>query len=360
MPTDEAAADALIARSTIVDPVPVPSRSVPHLIQRIEAGPIVMGMASIAERLQNDQRTLVFGTHHDSGAQVRTFRRLLTASSRRVIGLEMLRASGRWRGVDEASQAGDNALVRRYLERGEGLRAFLASQEDHNYTAWKYDYLDEVADLLIQARAEGHEVIPCDMPGALQNRLRSLSEESRLRLRELHCVHALGGRLPGAALLWGEAHLEGSGLRRFVEAPGVHAIHMVGGRKGTAGIEAALGERLRVSDAVLVPLGANDSALIIPDRHTRWPVHRARIREPEAALEVRVRFDDGDVTVRNLASTEQRAVQSGEPLQLGAGRWAIFYRIDDRLHLAQVLTGRGALDVDVSGPEVSTVDHTRE
>lgn len=142
-----------------------------------------------------------------------------------------------------------------------------AHHRDRDYAAWKLGYEPAVLDLLVNARATTTRFVGCDMPAKLQDLSGAPPGEARNRLREIHCLRGLPNFFPRrAALLWGDAHVRRSGIVRFLPADAmVIAIHAFGHRQGGGAVEAALREQLVVNDPVLVPLGPEEAALLLPD-----------------------------------------------------------------------------------------------
>lgn len=137
------------------------------------------------------------------------------------MGLEQLPSDGRWRGVPLEAQRGASVALARYLTHGRlaDLEQVCRTHCAHDYTGWKYGYLDTVTDLVLAARATGQTLSGCDMPRALQQRLAPGTVDG---LRELHCLHTLRDALAGrprphrVALAGGQAHLASDGLARFL------------------------------------------------------------------------------------------------------------------------------------------------
>jgi hypothetical protein len=265
------------------------------LRQRQQKGRLVAGWPAILAWLQarldaagRREAYLLWGTHHDSGAQVAAFRRLIGPQGLRGLtaaAAEQYAADGRWGGLPRAAQRGDSADLARYLASGDraALDALRRGQLDHDYTAWKYRYLHEVLDLAVTARARGLPLVGCDMPPRLQRRLYRASERPAHlpRLRELHCLLALpppGPRPRRIAMLWGQEHVTPAGLPRFLPRRArVIAVHVVGRRPGPVGLEHGLGAAgLRATDPLLVPLTDDQAALILPGPATRARLLRAR------------------------------------------------------------------------------------
>ncbi len=291
---DQAGLDRLIAaRSTR----PAPSeprrkwtaaRLLETLSQQLRLAKVWAGHAAIAgelsRRIAGKRAFLLFGSFHDSGAQLRAFHRLSGPMGIRgldLIALEQLDADGRFRGMPASSQRGDDALLRRYLARGEqqALTELMLRQRRHNYTAWKFGYLDQVLDVLVTARAHGRPLSGCDMPTTMQRELRA--KASHLGgLRELHCALALGDRmraerLERAALFLGQAHASPHGLARFLPAEAtVLAISMFGGRSAGPTLERELAKRLRISAPLMIAVGEGELLLLVRGGELDAPIER--------------------------------------------------------------------------------------
>ncbi len=237
-------------------------------------GAVVRWIQAFLDRASGDAFVLQ-GAWHDAPGQVDAFRRLVGPGGLRgltVVAVELFRADGEWGGVPAEVQRGDGAAISAYVDHGErdAFAGLARTHRDADYAAWKLGYEPSVLDLLVNARATGVRFLGCDMPAALQERSGAPPGEARLRLRELHCLRSLppepGGRPRRAALLWGQAHLRPGGLRRFLPpATAALALHVFGRRLAPGAVETALARELAVLDPVLVPLGPDEAALILPD-----------------------------------------------------------------------------------------------
>lgn len=310
-PEGDDAARALVeerAHRELPDEPPLTADAIVAALDRAAArGTLRAGWRSIGAALR-DHRAVLVGVHHDAGEHVRVFGRLFGPSGTaddRLWAVELFDADGHWLGLPAAEQAGDDEALAGLRERGsnDAVRALRERLALGAYTAWKYDYLEDVLDLALVARGSGRALIGCDVPAGLSERLDRLGEPLRLRVREIHCAlaieHATRER-PSArvALLWGDAHLAPEGLARFL--PDVPArVHLVGGRASDAGVEPALAERLALTDPVLVPLGARRFVLLLPDARSRARGDRSRV--PLEAPEPRSR-----VTASATARSELR------------------------------------------------------
>jgi len=233
---------------------------------------------------------LLFGSHHDSGAQLETFRRavgpvgLLGLSA---VTLEQLDATGAWQGISLSQQLGDDPLLERLLRAGDprDWSELQTRQIRQDYTAWKYGFVDAVLDLVTTARALRLPLAGCDMPRSLQDRA-ALESPARDRLRELHCLLALEDRLARrpagprlVAMFWGQEHVRPHGLPRFLPPDAlVLSVYLVGARPNPLTPEAELGRRLVVNDLLLVPLDreAEQLTLLLPGPPLGGELGRAR------------------------------------------------------------------------------------
>ena len=265
---------------------------------------------------------VLFGTLHDAPVQIAAFRQLAG-----VLGfgatdavLEQFQADGHWGGLSFDVQRGDSSTVERFHRRGDrvALEELLATQRDHNHTAWKYDYLEEFAASSAALRASNVELGACDMPSLLQARIRPLGDASVERLRELHCALALGERLHArnapatVAMLWGARHVESDGIRRFLPADaGVTAIVVLGGRSEPGSLEVLLAARIRLGEPVLFPVEGSDRfVLMLPERELRANVDRARVGRTDVESE-----RDGKLEIGSEGPLE--LVIAGRQLRLG-------------------------------------------
>lgn len=296
--------------------------------QAVQQGRAVMGWPEIErwargriDTADDHDRWVIFGTTHDAEAQVTAFRRLFSGRAENgpaaIVATELFRADGRWDNVPRAAQRGDDSALRDYLTTGssETWEVLRARQEDEDYTAWKYEYLPAVMDQLLEARATGRTLRGCDMPQATQSLLSGVSDALRLRLRELHCVLSIDdavARPRGMAVMVGDAHAWAEGVRRFLPPEvSVVAIHAFGGRVSDHAPERALGERLRLTDPVLVPLSGSDHALVLPDPHLGARRERRRDR-----LEAPLDTDDRHVVTARAEPPCMLRLDAAEPVAL--------------------------------------------
>jgi hypothetical protein len=238
-------------------------------------GPVARWIEAFLDRAGGGDAYVIFGTWHDAPGQIDAFRRLVGPGGLRgltVVAVELFRADGAWGGAPLELSRGDGAAIDAYVARGD-LEAFDGlgkSHRDADYAAWKLGYEPTVLDLLVNARATGVRFLGCDMPKGLQEKSGAPPGDLRLRLRELHCLRSLpptpGGRPRRAALLWGDAHLRAGGLRRFLPVSAAAlALHAYGRRIDAGPVETALAKQLAVVEPALVPLGADEAALLLPD-----------------------------------------------------------------------------------------------
>jgi hypothetical protein len=316
-----------------------PSRVVWAALDRTGEHALVAGLdaidAWIAARVsaaakQNRSAFVIFGAKHDAAGPIAVFRRLVGASSRagwtRLL-VEQFQATGRWTGIDAATQRGeDDALTRFYATGASDAFAELrASQEEHDYAAWKLGYLDEVMDLLHTSRAASRPIVPCDMPSTLARRL-SLSEELTLRVREVHCMRALEDALVLAhppsvdrsaaspetrrphriAALWGEAHVSAEGFPRFLPPDAEIVV-----------VRIAPAPAFDIVDPVLVPPRSpeEDALLVLADPAAAKYVDRVRTK---------TRSDGGGsatftaMEFRNMKKAPIEVRLDGKPMSIGA------------------------------------------
>ena len=297
------------------------------------------GELDAAAAAKKDARIL-WGVYHDSGAQVRAFRRLMGPGGLRGLHgvvVEQLRADGHWRGVSAADQRGESAGVASYLRAGDRdtWRRLRDGQRRYNYTAFKYGYLAEVMDLLTVARAAGTRLLPCDMPSPLKARLRKLPMATRMRLRELHCGLAVSRALQTAGVaaprrvisLWGQAHVMPAGVPRFLPATTrVMSVLVHGHRHGESSLVRQLRGKVLLSAPVLLPVddAASRLLLLLPGSRlgARLDLTRDHLTRPlPAAMQHRLLVHGaGELTVGGrvvVAGGEQ-----GRSVSLPAGRHA--------------------------------------
>lgn len=254
--------------------------------QLVAGWPGIAALLSVrAERAVKDGRSsfVLFGTHHDAPAQLAAFRKLagpLGYGPTHGV-LEQFHATGRWSNSKAEEQAGDTAALERLGRDGDraALDAVIASQRDHNHTAWKYDYLEELPALVATLRASGVALHACDMPAALQARARAVGDAALLGLRELHCALALGDRLRApakVAMLWGASHAGADAAQRFLPAEAdVVSVQLFGGR-----LEGEIPVSVKLSEPVLFPVEGQDRfALLLAEGPLAARVDRARTQE---------------------------------------------------------------------------------
>ena len=294
-PRNEREAIALLARRTqrrpFAETAPETVLKPASLLERaFGAGwdSVALGDGPVRARVQRfldeatargDDAYVLFGTFHDAEGQIDAFRRLVGPGGLRgltAVTVEQLRATGRWAGVPEFSQLGDDLDIAAYLERGD-LAAFGRLGERHrdsDYVAWKLGYVPKVLDLLVTARASSPSFWfgGCDMPTGTQELAAEVPEKYLRRLREIHCLDALGEATRDrqgprrVAMLWGQAHLA-SLTSLLPPSAEVLSIYVLGFRTGPETLEAKLAPSLVVADPLLVPLRENgdEVALVYPD-----------------------------------------------------------------------------------------------
>lgn len=262
---------------------------------------LIAGWRPIAAAMRS-RRIVVAGMHHDALGQHAAFRRLFGATGtadRRTLALELFDARGRWGGVTED---GDQSALDAYATTGDGLDELRARLGRGAYTAWKYDLIDEILALVIEARAASQEVRGCDLPRTVR-----FDEALALRMRELHCALSLRDAPRPIAILIGDAHTAPEGLPSFLD--GEIVLRLIGGRRSDAGIEPALAERLSIADPLLVPW-RGELLLVIPDERLAAQSDLSRVRErgdPGVSIEA-----DGAVVI------DGRTVGARERLSPGA------------------------------------------
>jgi len=165
------------------------------------------------------------------------------------------------------------------------LARLAAGQRARNHTAVKYGYLHSVLDLAVAARAGGLALRGCDAPVELQAAWEHLAADTRLRLRELHCVLAMQDELRRSsnpalvAALWGQAHVEPDGLPRFVpEGDHVVALRVLGGRASRSSPEGQAAPSLALTDPVLLkgPDTPGPRTLLLPAGRLAATVERTQ------------------------------------------------------------------------------------
>lgn len=298
----------------------------------------------------------LFGGSHDSAAQLVAFRRLFGVDglgADTVLVLESSLATGHWRGVAAAQQAGDSEVLARFLSAGAPADwvELRRRHEEHDYAAYKYGLLDEAMDIVATARSAGQRVLACDMPRAALDGL-ELPDAQALRLRELHCAlaleHAGVGPTAAVAVLFGDSHVGPDGLRRFLAPDSrVVALHVVGDRLSEHSLEAELEERLRLTDPVLVPGPEQDHVLLLPGRHLG--IHKELRRQRGEAL------PEGAVGVVSVMSEVPLRAQVGEQIgQVDEG--AFEARVGPGHHLTRLTSGSRLTITSVDVPAGAAVE----
>jgi len=298
-PKDDAARDALVKQRTLREPTPVTDFS-PEAVLAAARQQGLHTLPSGERRVyawihQQNPKWLLFGTFHDSAAQVAAFRRLVGKGGVRGfthVALEQLHADGRWASFD-GGQRGDDAVLH-------DDDALARAHHAHDYTAWKYGYERDVLDLV------DSRTLPCDAPHTRDE-----------RLRELHCLFAIRDKTgPEAriAMLWGMAHVTSEGFRRFLPpSEKTLSLYAVGGRWTP---DPAFDAKLLVDDLTLVPLGEGEAALLLPNGHVQ------RARDEDFAGQKPVLHASGDGTLR-IGSHEAKLPAD---LELPPGEYTYAFR----------------------------------
>jgi hypothetical protein len=308
LPRDAASRRALLARLTVRAPLAGAATELADVLAAARArrwSGSVAGEARVMEyvdawlaraRAAGRDAYLLFGVRHDSGAPVAAFGRLVGPGGARGwthVTLEQLAADGRWGGVAAAEQRGDSRALAAYLATGtrESFAALARAHDERDYTAWKFDYAGRVLDVAVTGRASQTPTLACDMPKSLQRALTidpgQEGEEELARLRELHCLFALGDAPPAkgpraVAMIWGSAHVGPQGMRRWLPKDAAVLAIRVHDRVGAAS-HVALGE------PILVPLEGDDAALLLPDPAFAVDVDRIRDASDAGAPALRAR-----------------------------------------------------------------------
>jgi hypothetical protein len=278
-------------------------------------------------RASGHEAYLLFGVSHATGAPIDVFRRIVGPGGAPFahVAIEQLAADGRWSGRAEDEQRGDSHLLAEYLATGsaESFAALARAHEAHDYTAWKFGYTARVLDVVVAGRARGVPVLACDMPDALKRAAREggATDDDVNRLRELHCLLALrDARASGAAVLWGAAHVEPEGFRRYLPA-------------GAAVLSVRVLDKVAELAGDMALVGDDDEAtLLLPEQ----ALDVDRVRDPAAAgaMTLRARATNALIDGAEIGATLDPGVHTlvveGEPLFVVAFR-----------------CGRGATEIDV-------------
>jgi len=240
---------------------------------------------------------LLWGVYHDSRDQHAAFRRVVGplgissgTSSPVLVVVESLAADGRWTSVGKREQQGDDQAMAEFWRSASpsAFRQLAARQLKENYTAWKFDYLDEALDLLVTTRGLGNPVMGCNMPSGLQQRVRPTLKQQTEKLRELHCALALRERLAymskphRVAAIWGQAHLGTAGFAEFIPPEAmVIMLRLFGGRPTEHGVAKTLRRRLVLADPVLVPTDnqGRNAFVLLNGQHLAGDVDRVHDRQ---------------------------------------------------------------------------------
>ncbi len=355
-------------RGALNGPPATAAEIVDLLVRRQSEGALAAGWPSILERLASAMSTaskarrdayLLFGTHHDSGDQVRAFRRVTGPGGLpglSAVIVEQLEADGRWAGVAPADQSGDSEDLQRLhtATYRPALERLIARQRSGNYTGWKYRYLREFTDLFLAARAQNQRLLACDMPDPLLRRIRHLPVDEQDRLREIHCRLAtrrtMGPTKPvRVAMLWGMDHVAHFPALLEEEAL-VLSLYVMGGRPGTLGREADLGRRLRVTHPVLIPMDSDGhhALLLLDSGRLGEPLSRSRgPADPVMAPGLTV-ITDHPVTLSIAKSTY--TIQDTRDIPLAKGSHVFVLKRGDRTVVgAVVLSEKGAAEMSLFG-----------
>ncbi|MCB9556778.1 MAG: hypothetical protein H6707_11795 [Deltaproteobacteria bacterium] len=181
---------------------------------------------------------LLWGSFHDAPAQIAGLAWLLSpACGLRIDAAAIEQFDAAWFDGRRMIE-GDDALLAdlaQPVRRRAALARLIARQKKKNYTGWKYDYLDQIAEVLAMAIASNVPLVGCDLPLKPQRRLAKLDPDAVDAMRELHCVGNLSrraGRHGVFLMAWGESHLPPAGVSRFLPPTAtVIALRTRGGRR---------------------------------------------------------------------------------------------------------------------------------
>ncbi len=321
------ASRALVASNIARDPVRTTQPSVaaadldaalrrPALASGYEA--ITAWLAARLARAGDRDAFVLVGSYHDAAGQIRAFQRLIGPSGIHGlthVAVEQFAAAGAWSGPAPATQRGDTDALEAYVRRGDvaAFEALRTTQSSRDYSAWKFDYVADVLDLLATARATGTPLLGVDLPAALSPAEPWVDTDLN-GLRELHAWFSLRDTLsvsPGPhriAMLWGQAHVEPRGFRRFVPTDAtVISVYLFGHRPGaalpptsTSPAESHLRIAWILNDPIAVALDPAEEhiALVLPDAWLGGQVERVRAhRVPGGVFSA---TPPGQVTVRSL------------------------------------------------------------
>jgi len=379
LPTNAEGARALVSEHTLRPPRAEPPLGVEQLLVGLrsaaERSELVAGLDAIAARLSRRAKDanakgrtsfVLFGTFHDAPAQIAAFRKLTgpLGYGPTDAALEQLHAPGRWRGVEAGAQIGDEAVLTAEGGRA-ALDALVASQRDHNHTAWKYDYLEELPALATTLRATGVALRGCDLPSAVQDRVRPLGDAALLDLRELHCALSLAESPRGAAsrvaVLWGASHVGADRAQRFLPANAdVVEIHVFGGRPAGDGAEAELSRKLRLAEPVLFPVEGRDRfALILAEGALGARVDRARTQPGAGDAEKLGKLVITSESPVELVVSGKRFAAGAQPLPPGAHGYVAVPKSGPLLAGAVPMPEHGfvELDLDAGASSLRLVVH---
>ncbi|MFT3838632.1 MAG: hypothetical protein QM723_16760 [Myxococcaceae bacterium] len=288
---------------------------------------------------------LLAGTFHDSPEQARMFHHLIApggAGPFGTVALEQLRAPGAWLDAD-AGNGFDAQALERYLGSGSeaDFEALKQTHLQHDYTAWKYGYDDELLQIVATARAGKIAVSACDVPDALMERLRD--DDDSLRVRELHCKLTLAEAKTPVAMMWGQAHAGPDGFRRFLKEKALSLV-MLGGRHSADAPDSEFRDRLVLNDPVLIPIREGYAWLWLPDRFVDGKVDRTRTAADATAPSIVASSEEpGTLGIGDL-SFELHDDEKSKPLAAGEYTY--------RFRTAKGLTVVGSVEVPESGTAV--------
>lgn len=346
------AAEKLIAertrRATVREPSVTSESLRASLLAAAERNTLTAGLEAIAPSLgaatDRERSFVLFGSFHDAAPQIALFRKLTgpLGFGPTDVALEQLHAPGRWQNLEPGMQQGDGAVLDAFAKGADraALDALVASQRDHDYAAWKYDYLEELPALAASVRASGVRLHGCDLPAVLQARVKHFGDAALAGLRELHCALALEQLPKGrkVAVLWGARHVESDGFPRFLPPDAaVTRVLLFGGRPAGEGEEARLSEGLRLGEPVLFPLeGLGRYALVLAEGALAARVDRVRtevVAGDEPHLGKLLLTSETELELR-VAGKHTRVGPKRVELALGPGAHAFLAQAPGKLAIA--------------------------
>ncbi len=334
---------------------------------------------------------VLFGSLHDSGAQLDAFRRVATRMPHLWgVVMEQFKARGDWPKSDvKAADVDDADLAEFFATGSEGaLYRLRANQQEHDYAAWKFGYVDTVMDAVVAFRGASLPVFACDMPKSLLGPALEGTDEATT-LREAHCAisareklrllgpaHVAKGEtyfddVPPpmrAAFFVGDNHAGIGGLARFLHADGrIATVHVIGGR-GWSPETAELPADMAIVDPVLVPLGEPDVtswALLLPNVSSgvidrvidRGDAKSDRIARPRPPTDDTI---SAPTVWVESESPARIALAGADVALLGGGRGGEWLRVRPGRHACTITVGGKSttfvLDVAVAGRTEVHVD----